>query len=317
MLQKNKLVNITKKYLFFIAVSFAVYQIYINHNLLIDRFNSNWTIFLKLIIAHTIFHHLYSIRSLFIIRNSFSKLIRYYEWNKNYFKSILIQETIVSYTGFLYRSIYLNKIGLSIKDLVLLFYFGLSSYLFVNLSIIYFEIIFILEYEILKKLIVFFVIFSLGFIILFFPVILNISLKFFRNFLNQKYLINFFNYSSDSIRKYWDLIKNKNNLIYIFLFGIFIHVFEISLLYFSSLFFSINLEIATLVLLFAISVFSDRIPFLSSIPLINEILFGYVSTIVGFDFHEGFLIKTLLRLSSIFSLSINLIVNGLFSKKSY
>ena len=142
MLQKNKLVNITKKYLFFIAVSFAVYQIYINHNLLNDRFNSTWPIFLKLIIAHTIFHHLYSIRSLFIIRNSFSKLIRYYEWNKNYFKSILIQETIVSYTGFLYRSIYLNKIGLSIKDLVLLFYFGLSSYLFVNLSIIYFTYIF-------------------------------------------------------------------------------------------------------------------------------------------------------------------------------
>ena len=67
----------------------------------------------------------------------------------------------------------------------------------------------------------------------------------------------------------------------------------------------INLELETLLILFGISFILDRVPYISNIPGINEVLFASISIPLGLYFEQGLLLKLLLRLIAIISIIIN------------
>ena len=307
----KKHINKIKNLLFFLAVIFAFFQFYKNFNYLLEQLSNKWFILFLLIPVHSLFHFFYSFRSFLVLKNSFSKLINFQIWNKNYFQSILIQESLISNTGFLYRSLYLNELGLKIIDLIIFFYYGISSYISFNLILIYFEVFFISDISLINSFYLFFINLFIIIFFIFSPIlifkIIN-KIRFTKNlFLN---LIPIDQLNS----KYLKILFNKNNILYLCLTGVSIHIFEVTILYFSITFFSIDILFFNLVLLFAFSIFSDRIPFISSIPFFNEIIFGLVSSFVGFTFYEGFMVKSLMRISSISSLAINLFINRYLKK---
>ena len=68
---------------------------------------------------------------------------------------------------------------------------------------------------------------------------------------------------------------------------------------------TINFEV--ILLLFSLSFILNRTPFISSLPGLNEIIFGYLSTAYGLFFLDGALIQILLRLNIYVAIFLNLI----------
>ena len=61
-------------------------------------------------------------------------------------------------------------------------------------------------------------------------------------------------------------------------------------------------------ILFGLSFILDRIPLISNIPGMNEILFASISIPLGLFFYEGLILKLILRITGIISIFINYLV---------
>ena len=104
-----------------------------------------------------------------------------------------------------------------------------------------------------------------------------------------------------------NIVQNKKNNITFCIYTVLIHFVE--LLIFFMIFFiflnTINFEV--ILLLFSLSFILNRTPFISSLPGLNEIIFGYLSTAYGLFFLDGALIQILLRLNIYVAIFLNLI----------
>jgi len=103
------------------------------------------------------------------------------------------------------------------------------------------------------------------------------------------------------------LIKNKDILKTLVIFGFIFHIFEISLFYLSFSIFNLEFSISTFLILFAIFFVLDRLPIIRDIPGFSEILFATATIPFGFDFTFSFLTKFLLRFTGILSSGFNYI----------
>ena len=85
-------------------------------------------------------------------------------------------------------------------------------------------------------------------------------------------------------------------------------LFELYIFYLSSLIIQSDLAIKSVLILFGLSFILDRIPLISNIPGMNEILFVSISIPLGLFFYEGLILKLILRITGIISIFINYLV---------
>ena len=104
-----------------------------------------------------------------------------------------------------------------------------------------------------------------------------------------------------------NIVQNKKNNITFYIYTISIHFLEL-LIFFIIFFIFLNTkDLEVILLLFSLSFILNNTPFISSLPGLNEIIFGYLSTAYGFLFLDGALIQVLLRLNIYVSVFLNLI----------
>ncbi len=112
---------------------------------------------------------------------------------------------------------------------------------------------------------------------------------------------------NEIILKIKKLIKDKNILITLFIFGLICHLLELGLFYLSFNIFLGETALSKIIILFGISFVLDRIPIIRDIPGFSEIIFATVLVPFGFEFTYSLLTKFLLRFTGIIALGINYI----------
>ena len=92
------------------------------------------------------------------------------------------------------------------------------------------------------------------------------------------------------------------------------HIFEIGLFYLVCTIFLDNMNIQTIIILFAAALIIDKIPLVSEIPGVSEIILGFIGVSLGIFFVDGAIIKLSLRFLNYFSILLN---SGLYFIISY
>ena len=201
------------------------------------------------------------------------------------------------------------------KNSFLSFFYYFSVILLLIIFIFYQKFFFFTDLSLKLKLtyLLIFLVLLVFFVLI--PKTLTIILKklIFIN-INIKKIIYIFNFLVNFFKKK-SLNKNFYNL---FILGSALHFFELLTFYFSCKIFITDFSFEKILLLFVVSFLLDRIPFVSSIVGSNEVIFGFFSTYLGLLFHEGVLIKFIIRLTGVIVIVFSFIYSffSLKSKKS-
>ena len=99
--------------------------------------------------------------------------------------------------------------------------------------------------------------------------------------------------------------ENKNLLFILFISTIIIHIIELSFFYIICNIFLENVNLQVIIALFAASFIIDRIPFISEIPGVSEIILGTLFLPLGFYFVDGVFIKLTSRVINYISVMFN------------
>lgn len=256
------------------------------------------------VVFHFIYHFLLNIRSFYIIKKKFTKKISYLNWGLNFHSSILFQETIIQQSAMIIKSIFLRTFNIEYNKLASFFYYGLVTHVLVNIFLVLLEINLIVNMPIdlfIIQIILFF--FSVLFIY-FIPIVINLFFQGVKNkYINKRVKLFFYNLRRNQNYFFLDLKLSFFNLT-ITTVGHFFEIFVFFCIH-QLLFFDSSIEL--IIILYGISVISDRIPIISSIPFMREFLFGFISTFFGLNFFDGFLIKTFMKMSAIFVSILNLV----------
>jgi hypothetical protein len=293
-----------------IFVSILFLEIFHNKDLIINILNNN-LIFLSIILTLQLFYLLiYNFRTYSVYKNFLSKSVSIYLWSIFFFRS-LIYNISVNSAGTVYRALVLKKMGIGYVKFLAIFNLLFLSYFIINFFYILLEVFFFTDLNFKFKLAYFFI-FLLLFIFCFsLPKLLILILKKLMFLgVNIKKIINILSFLINSFNK-----KIFNNHFYsLFILGSALHFFELLIFYFSCKMFIVEISFEKILLLFAVSFLLDRIPFLSNIIGSNEIIFGFFSTYLGLLFHEGVLIKFLIRLTGITIIILSFIYSNIFFK---
>jgi hypothetical protein len=205
--------------------------------------------------------------------------------------------------------------GIKYEKFLSIFFLLFFSYFIINFFYILLEVFFFTDLSLKLKLTYLLIFLLLLFFFVLIPKILTIILKklIFIN-INFKKIIYIYNFLVNFFKKK-SLYKNFHN---IFILGSALHFFELLIFYFSCKIFIADFSFEKILLLFVVSFLLDRIPFVSSIVGSNEIIFGFFSTYLGLLFHEGVLIKFIIRLTGVIVIVLSFIYSFflLKSKKS-
>ncbi len=309
-MNKNKLFNIFKNIIIFLCIIYLFYELYKNFNYIETKFTENKNNFFIIILINIIFHNLLSLRNFSLYKICAKYIGKFNDWSQIFFES-LIFNVLISHTGSIYRAIETKKRGLEYKKYIGIFYILFTSYILINVMMIIIEMMFLQEVSFQFKLNLFLIFLILSVLIIYSPKIVNIFIKY--NILKQKFqksnLIN-------KIIKNYELIYLfivtqsflKKTVLYLLVYGIIIHFFELYIFYLSSLIIQSDLGIKSVLILFGLSFILDRIPLISNIPGMNEILFASISIPLGLFFYEGLILKLILRITGIISIFINYLV---------
>ena len=278
---------------FFVGILFLAY----NYNFLFNKNNSYFS--LLIVIFFNILHHLnLNIRSYVILKLKFIKSIDLISWSKNFHSSVLFQETIIQHSAIIIKSIYLKSFNIDNNKLLSFFYYGLVTHLLVNVFFVLIEINLLAgpSFDIVLVQTILFILVLL--IIYFLPILISSiisSLKL--KIINNR--INLFIQNIANNQKF--LFLDKKIFFFMFLSTSLTHFLEISVFYFLHQFLNFDIDLYTVVILFGLGIFADRIPIFSSIPFVREFIFGFMSSFFGISFTDGFLLKSLMRITAIFS----------------
>jgi hypothetical protein len=301
----SKYYNLIKYSVFFIFFIFIIYEINSNFNFVKSKLITQFPILLIIIIAHILHHNILSLRIYFVLRICTNFVGTYIQWLKIYFES-LIFNILISHTGSVYRAAELKKKNVAYKEFIGVYYISYLSYLIMNLFLVLMEVLLIKNVSQEFKLITFgtFIsIFLIGFLV---PIFSIYVIKYFKRFklvFFEKITYNL-NFIFLFIKKSFFTLKT---IIILIIFGILSHFFEILLFYLSYDLFISDFKIEIMILLFTVSFLLDRIPIFSNIPGVTETIFAGIGIPFGLFFHEGFLIKLLLRITGYVSICFNFI----------
>jgi hypothetical protein len=295
----NNLNIYIKLILFVVFFSILLSEIISNISLIKNILEKN-TILIFYILALQLFYFLiYNYRTFSVYKNFITKKIFLNVWSKFFFKS-LIYNMSLNFLGTIYRAIILKRFGLKYEKFTAILYLLFFSYLMINFLFILLELFLFTNANLFFKLIL-----IITFFLIFFFFIYAAKLT--------KLLFNKINLLSSYIKKivyiinflstfYKNKLFNKKNIFNIFFLAAVLHLLEVSIFFAAYNIFFLEISLEKILILFAISFFLDRIPFLSSIVGSSEVIFGFLSIYFGLLFHEGILIKFVIRITGIITL---------------
>ena len=309
-MNKNKRYLILKNLLILICISFLSYEIYKNYNYVELKLKNNINIILLIIFSKLIFQNLLSLRNYSIYKICTNYRGKFIDWSQIFFESLILN-FLASHSGSVYRAIETKKRGLEYKKYIGIFYILFTSYILINVFLVMMEIIFIQEIGFQFKmnlLLIFLILFTL---IVYSPKILQIFIKY--NFFKENiYKYKFLKKIFDVYDLIFSFIKSqiflKKTIFYLIGYGIIIHLIELYIFYITSMIIQPEIAIKTILILFGLNFILDRIPFVSSIPGINEVLFASISIPLGLFFFEGLVLRLVIRISSITSIFLNYLI---------
>ena len=292
-----------------IALIMGLIFIFLNFEKIRNTDHQTYIYLILVIIFHSTYLFILNLRAFFILKAKVTKNINFFEWSDTFFKSILVQDTLISQSGFLFRSVFLRSLNIKYTDLTTFFYFGLLTHVLINLTLVLFEINFIYRSNLT---LIFLQIFFLAIIcitIYFIPLLFFfIKKNLFKTFTLHKLDKFFLNLIYNQKKYFLDL----SFIIKIILITFITHALELSVFYCAFEFFKSGHNILYIVILFGIGTITDRIPIVSSIPFVRESIFGLLSLNFGINFFDAFLIKLLTTLASILGSMINMSWSFLF-----
>lgn len=293
-----------------IFASILLLEIFYNKNLIINIISNNIIILLILLVLQLCYLLIYNFRTYSVYKNFLNKSVSIYFWSTFFFKSLIYNISINS-AGTIYRALVLKKMGIKYEKFLSIFFLLFFSYFIINYFYILLEVFFFTDLSLKLKLtyLLIFLVLLVFFVLI--PKILTIIFKkFVFSNINIKKIIYIFNFLVNFFKKK-SLNKNFYN---IFILGSALHFFELLIFYFSCKIFIADFSFEKILLLFVVSFLLDRIPFVSSIVGSNEIIFGFFSTYLGLLFHEGVLIKFIIRLTGVIVIVFSFIYSSFFLK---
>ena len=291
---------------FLFIFGYLVYQANYNLNQIYEKLESNFSNILVIVLVHIAYLNCVCLRMFLVFKIGLKKFLFYFKWMKLYFES-LNMNIVASHTGTAYRAYVLKKNGIKYTDFLSFFYILFFSYLLSNLFFILIELIYFLKGDLKLKIyyLIIVLFFFVSFILL--PKLILFSINFTKKIFSRKVFSYIYKLQSSMNLMFKRLIKNKDILKILFIFGFIGHIFEISLFYLSFSIFNLEFSISTFIILFAIFFILDRLPIIRDIPGFSEIIFATATIPFGFDFTFSFLTKFLLRFTGILSSGFNYI----------
>jgi hypothetical protein len=297
-----------------IFVSILLLEIFYNKNIIINIISNNIIFLLILLVLQLCYLLIYNLRTYSVYKNFLNKSISIYFWSTFFFKSLIYNISINS-AGTIYRALVLKRMGIKYEKFLSIFLLLFLSYFIINFFYILLEVLFFTDLNLKLKFSYLLIFLLLFFFMVLIPKTLTIILKkLILININIKKIIYIFNFLVNFFKK-----KSLNKSFYnIFILGSALHFFELLTFYFSCKIFITDFSFEKILLLFVVSFLLDRIPFVSSIVGSNEIIFGFFSTYLGLLFHEGVLIKFIIRLTGVIVIVFSFIYSffSLKSKKS-
>jgi len=282
--------------LFGIFFSILLTEVINNNDLIINILKNNKIIFFYILCLQTFYFFIYNFRTYSVYKIFLKKKISIHSWSHFFFKS-LIYNISFNFIGTIYRAIILRRLGLKYEKFAAILYLLFFTYFIINLLFILLELFLLTQVNLSLKLLYILIFFIILFFFIYIPELSKI-------FLNKINLLNFYktkiiytiNFLSTFYKK--ELFKKKNIFNILFLASI-LHLTELYIFYLTSNIFFLEISLEKILVLFIISFFLDRIPFLSNIIGSSEIIFGFLSIYFGLLFHEGIFIKFIIRITGI------------------
>lgn len=309
-MEKKKFFNIAKNLLIFICLIFLFYEVYKNYSYIEIKVKNNKNFLFFVVLITILNFNLISLRNFSIYRLCAKYGGKFIDWGQIFFESLILN-ILVSHTGSVYRAIELKKRGLEYKNYIGLFYILFTSYILINIFLVFIELIFLNEVNLQFKinlLLIFLIILSL---VLVSPKFLRSIIEF--NFIKKNiHKYNLLEKFFDTYKLIFIYVKKQSSIkktfYYLLGFGIIIHLVELYIFYISSIIILDNIGLKTLIILFGLSFILDRIPFISSIPGVKEILFASISIPLGLYFIEGLVLKLILRVAETIAIFFNFLI---------
>lgn len=287
--------------LFIIFFGVVLFQLIQNKHLIINIINNNIIILFYILLLQLLYFLILNFRTYSSYKIFSKKILTLNSWSKIFFKSLIFNVSL-NFTGTIYRALALKKFGIKYNSFLGVLYVLFFSYFITNFLCIIVEVFIFTDVGLHFKLVYFSIFFILIFLIFNLTNILNFFLKKF--ILLNSYVIRItktINFLVIFSKK--ELFNNKN-IINFFGLSFVLHLVEILIFILSYNIFFHKFTTETLLLLFAVSFLLDRIPFLSNIVGSSEVIFAIFSTFLGVMFHEGLLIKFIIRLTGMLAISI-------------
>lgn len=298
--------NIINKFISPLSVFLGFLFILLNYEYVFNNSHNSYYYLLFAITFHSLYLFILNFRSFLILKNKVSQNINFISWSRIFFKSILVQDTIISQSGFIFRSVFLKSLNVKYHELITFFYFGFLSHVLINLTWVLIEINFIYEVNMTNMLIQILLVIIVYLGIYFLPYALLLLKNFFKK-------TNIF--ISELVSNQKKYFHDTNFLLFIFIITSITHILELSVFFCAFNYFLNDHNLINIIILFGIGTLSDRVPLLSSIPFVRESIFGLFSLTFGVEFLDAFLIKLLTTIASIigsiFNLSWSLLINNI------
>jgi hypothetical protein len=305
-IKDKNILKYIKLLIFLFIFSFLIFQANYNLSQIYENLENNFSNILLIVLLHIVYLNCVCLRIFLVFKIGLKKFLFYFEWMKLYFES-LNMNIVASHTGTAYRAYVLKKNGVKYSDFLSFFYILFFSYFLFNLFYILLELIYFLNGD-FKLKIYYLIILSLFCIVFFLlPNLILFLINFTKKIFSRKVFSYIYKIQNSMNLMFKYLIKNKDILKTLVIFGFIFHIFEISLFYLSFSIFNLEFSISTFLILFAIFFVLDRLPIIRDIPGFSEILFATATIPFGFDFTYSFLSKFLLRFTGILSSGLNYI----------
>ena len=234
---------------------------------------------------------------------------KFSDWSQIFYESLVLN-FLISHSGSIYRAIELKKRGLEYKKYISVFYILFTSFILINILLVFIELCFVLEesFQFKINLLLIFLFFFMS--VVYAPKILNFIIK--NIYIVKKNYGNKVNKFFQLYNLIYSFIADKaflkKTILYLLIYGVVIHAFELYIFYLSVSIILTNIGFKTILVLFGISFILDRIPLTTNVPGLNEILFASISIPLGLYLHQGIILKLLLRIIVVTSTLINYLI---------
>ena len=266
-----------------------------------------------LIILGIVVVNLYSIQSYFFFKKNFNLKVKFFEWSLLYFNTQFLES--IPFLGTVSRAIILKKKKIQYKDFFLSYFFLHFLFCIVSFLLFTFEIYIFVDkninlfgYPLYAITFLFFILFLIStFFINFYKFFFNS--KFIKKIIKNNFILSgliFF------LRKFSLIIKNKNYLIFSISIVILIHFFEFLIFYISFKFFNFLFSFQLIVLLYVIKIIIGMFLIVPKNYFVTELGFSTIINNLGYSFYIGFFITILIRLVSIISITLNLLLINIY-----